>query len=200
MGINKHRTTGRQDRVPVKVSILLCTLPSRVRRFLPNIIEELDKQAEGKPVEILYLGDNKKMRVGEKRNKLLELAKGDYVCFVDDDDWISTDYVDELLKGANSGADVFCFRVLCTVEKNEGKPVIYDARFKRDSETAKYYERLPNHLMLIRRDLAMIGFKEINFSEDSDFAIRLKPTLKTQSSTDKVLYYYNFSHSISETQ
>lgn len=186
----------------MKLSILICTVPSRVEKYLPKMINNLDKQAEKhKEVEVLYLGDNKRRSVGEKRNDLLRLAKGDYVAFVDDDDEVTQDYVKMLLWGIESGADVVNFKVSCSVNGGEYKDVIYDARFHGNQNHKDQYWRLPNHIMCIKKELALkAGFLEINMGEDDEFAKRLKPSIKTQASIDKVLYYYIFSHQTSETQ
>lgn len=192
----------------MKLSILICTVPSRVSTFLPKMIKELDGQVvaangkqKNKVVEYLYLGDNKARSVGEKRNDLLRLAKGDYVTFVDDDDDVTDDYVAQLLNGIRSGADVINFKVNCSVNGSPYKRVDYDATFKRDTDHADHYKRIPNHLMCTKRVLALqAGFPEISMSEDAQYAKRLKPLLKNQAFIDKVLYLYNFSNKISETQ
>ena len=184
----------------IKLSVLICTLPSRVVRFLPVLIQELDRQCTSE-VECLYLGDNKRRSVGEKRNDLLRLAKGEYVVFVDDDDWVTPDYVKELIEGCHTGADVVVFKVMCKIERKQGKEVIYNANFKKDMNKARHYERLPNHIMCIKKELALkVGFKQMNFGEDVDFATKLRPLIGSQCVIEKVLYNYNFSHRISETQ
>ena len=67
------------------LSILICTIKSR-EAYLKELIEELDYQIQFKEVQVLWLGDNKSMSVGAKRNKLLSIADGEWVCFIDDDD------------------------------------------------------------------------------------------------------------------
>ena len=55
------------------------------------------------------------MSVGEKRNKLINMAKGEYFSFIDDDDLVSEEYVDQVLikntqrvsKTADSGVVMF---------------------------------------------------------------------------------------------
>lgn len=184
----------------MKLSILICTVPSRVNSYLPKMVESLMKQAT-KDVEILWLGDNKQRTVGNKRNDLLNLSQGDYVAFVDDDDRVTEDYIKYLLLGTDSGADVINFKVSCSVNGGEYRDVIYDARFSKDTNHADHYERLPNHLMAVKRDLALkVGFPHKNMSEDADFAMRLKPLIKKQAFIDKILYYYDFFNTVSETQ
>ena len=45
--------------------------------------------------------DNKKRSVGEKRQDLLNLAKGQYLVFIDDDDRISDDYISSIIQAMN---------------------------------------------------------------------------------------------------
>ena len=186
----------------MKLSILICTVVSRVADGLPDIVRHLQAQIGDNPeVELLYLGDNKRRKVGQKRNDLLLLAKGRYVCFVDDDDRVADDYVAQILDAIASGADVITFDVLCSFNKGKWKRVIYDANFRKDKNLPMRYERLPNHLMVVRRTLALsVGFPDMQAGEDNDFARRLKPKLKTQARINKVLYWYDADLSKSEAQ
>ena len=182
------------------LSILVCTVTNRVQTFLPKIIKELSKQAEGKPVEILYLGDNRTMSIGEKRNNLLLMARGKYACFVDDDDRVSEDYVDMILEAAKNDTDVIVFKAFRTQNGVDDREVIYNAKFQKDFNDEQYYYRLPNHLMPIKLDILYnCFFKEINYGEDADLARAIKPYIKTQAEINKVLYYYDFSTELSES-
>ena len=79
----------------IKLSILICGITNR--DFSP-LLTHLEKQTQDKPVEILSLVDNKKMKIGRKRNLLVEMSKGEYISFIDDDDWVTDDYVDSILE------------------------------------------------------------------------------------------------------
>jgi len=186
----------------VNLSILMCGVPSRIQKnFSKKIITKLDDQAKGKPVEVLYFVDNKTRSIGEKRNDLLNLAKGDYIVFIDDDDDITDDYINSLLTGIKTGADVIVFDVEISIQNGAYKKVTYDASFPFDRDYKDHYERLPNHLMCVKREIALsVGFPEKSFAEDSDYAKRLRKHIKRQARIDKTLYYYNFSYQISEAQ
>ena len=41
------------------------------------------------------------------RKKLINMAKGEYFSFIDDDDLLSEEYVDQVLKTADSGVVMF---------------------------------------------------------------------------------------------
>lgn len=185
---------------PCKLSILICTLTKR-KHNLVSLLESLEKQPFFNEIEILYLGDNKKRNVGKKRNDLLKLAQGEYVTFIDDDDKITTDYIQNLLEGIKLGVDVVNFEVECSVNGGQYKKVYYDINYRTDKNLPNHYERIPNHLMCIRRELALQAmFPDKNFAEDRVFAQQLLPLLKTQAAIRKTMYYYIFSSKTSETQ
>lgn len=186
----------------MKLSILICTLPSRLPR-LATLLDNLTKQTKGrKDVEILYLGDNKSITVGQKRNTLLAMAKGRYVAFIDDDDRVHPQYVALILQAMDKLPDVINFKVEITTNGINPKPVTYSAAFEADADYPDRYERLPNHLMAVRKELAVKcgGFPAINCGEDADYAIRLKPMIKTQANIPHVLYYYDFNTRTTEAQ
>ena len=152
-------------------------------------------------VEILIYSDNKEESVGGKRNKLVGLAKGEYVSFLDEDDRVSDDYIEQLLEGIKSGADIITFDVSVSIDGATPKPCYYSMYFDGDKNEPDAYYRLPNHLMCVKREIALqVPFKEINFGEDADYALRLKPLLKSEHSIHKVLYHYDYNSKTTATQ
>lgn len=184
----------------ISLSVLICTIPSRTRSLI-RLLYMLEKQAKNKPVEILFLGDNRIMSVGKKRNKLLEMASGKYVTFIDDDDRISENYIDSILSKTNNNSDVIVFGAKISENGSEYKSVVYDRNFKHDKNLPNKYERMPNHLMATKRDLALkAGFPEQSFAEDHEYAKRLQKLTKCQSVITDTLYYYDFDEKKSETR
>lgn len=184
----------------MKLSILLCTVTKRVSKYLPEIITELNRQATDE-VEILYLGDNKKRTVGEKRNNLIDLCKGEYFSFIDDDDKISSDYVEQLLKGIESGVDVVCFKAYRHQDGMKDREVLYNLKYTKDRTMPTHYERLPNHLMCWKKEtVKSIKFENLTYGEDSEWAARAKPVAQTQIFINRVLYNYYFDNVNTETQ
>ena len=183
----------------MKLSILVCTVPSRVHTFLPRIIDLLMLQ-NTQDVEILYLGDNKTMTVGAKRNALLSISKGDYVVFVDDDDYISDDYVEKILEAIKEGSDCITFGVMCSINDGDFKPVKYSLSYNKDFNTPTEYHRLPNHIMCVKRELVdWVRFSDKSYGEDIDYAKRLKKYLLTETRIPDILYYYYFNIKTTET-
>lgn len=76
-----------------KLSILIPTLSSRANQCMSLVDKMLDQVEKGNYiglVEIVTLYDDGKKSIGTKRNELIQMAKGDYVCFIDDDDDIGS--------------------------------------------------------------------------------------------------------------
>lgn len=80
------------------------------RQGMTPILNDLCRQADGKPVEVIALADNGRMTIGEKMNWLYKMASGEYTSGVGDDDNVSEDYVDTLLD-AIGDTDVVMFNV-----------------------------------------------------------------------------------------
>lgn len=186
----------------MKLSILICSVPSRVSNFLPNILNKLNKQAEMfEGVEVLTFIDNKKIMLGTKRNMLVNLAIGDYVVFVDDDDDVSDDYVAKIYEATKSNADVITFTVNVSLNNEPYKPCYYSIKYDKDYNTNDAYYRLPNHIMVIKRDICKLApYKPILKGEDSAFSKDIKPFLKNEYQLNDVLYFYNYNQQTTETQ
>ncbi|MDP2651957.1 MAG: glycosyltransferase family A protein, partial [bacterium] len=92
----------------LKFSILIPAVPSRLSQ-LSELLAALESQTNGRPVEVLVFLDNKQRSIGFKRDALVQLARGDYVAFVDDDDTVSPAYVDQILAAIESEPDVVTF-------------------------------------------------------------------------------------------
>lgn len=178
-------------RQPIKLSILVCSIEKR-KHFLDRLTSiikpQLDKHLD---VECVIVTDKGSMPIGKKRNILIQEASGEYITFVDDDDIVSNDYVERLLSALYSNPDVVVFDVFRFDNGREDRIVKYGIEYLKDYHDKKAYYRLPNHLMCVKKSIAeQVPFKALNFGEDSDYAIRLKPLLKTQERINEILYQY----------
>jgi glycosyltransferase involved in cell wall biosynthesis len=93
----------------IKLTIGIATIPSRMFDdcFLPRLIKKIENQiGERKDVEIIILGDNKKITIGKKRDRLIQMAQGKFVVLVDDDDDVSDDYVEIVCDAIDKNPDV----------------------------------------------------------------------------------------------
>lgn len=191
----------------IKLSILVPSTHTRYNTFLPKIQEQLYSQyeslsyAEKEQVEILVLVDNKKTMLGEKRNNMIDLCKGDYVVFVDDDDRVSDDYIGTLLQATKEGADVIVFKAMVSLNGEAPKVCYYSKDVKKDYNTDSSYFRVPNHICCVKKDVSLkSSFPNLQYGEDSGYSKLLLPHIQTETKIDKVLYYYDFNEETTETQ
>lgn len=143
------------------------------------------------------------MTVGEKRNKLIEKATGKYVCFIDDDDDITDDYISTMMKGCESNADCVGMVGIITFSGKNPRKFIHSLKYNHYFEENEVYYRPPNHLNAIKKELiADIKFPEKNRSEDTDWAMAVLHSgrLKTEYEVNDVLYKYLFDSEKTATQ
>lgn len=184
------------------LSILICSVTNRLES-LGRLIKCIEDQIKYRQdVEILVSIDNKKRTVGEKRNDLIYQSQGRYTVFIDDDDIVESDYVEQIINKINEEkTDVVCFDAVRYVDGEFDKQVKYGVQYRKDGEDEKYYYRIPNHLMVFKRDIsATTPYKFVSFGEDAQWAKDAFRKINTQATIDKVLYHYYFSPSNTETQ
>ncbi len=176
--------------------LLTVVVPSMASRMgsLYGVLEDLFKQAEGKPVEVLCLLDNKKSNLSEKRNQAISQAKGRFISFVDDDDKIEPDYVDSLLGSidANPKADCIVFDVLVHGYTSKPKLCKYGIEYQH-GENEDSYLRKPNHVMAYRTEISRSHKYRADLSaltEDTEWAERASKDIQSQARVEKTLYHY----------
>lgn len=177
----------------MKLSILICTLESRRNQF-DRLIRILQPQLTDE-VEIKFLRDQKQKTIGYKRNQLLQAATGDYVAFIDDDDRISPNYVQLLLKGIETDPDCCSLIGQITFNGKGQQKFIHSIGYTSYFEQGRIYYRPPNHLNCIRASIAkQFIFDEINMYEDTHWAMAIcnAGVLKTEYKIEETLYYYDY--------
>jgi hypothetical protein len=183
------------------LSILTPSIHSRARE-VDYLCSFINRQIiDPATVEHLVLIDNKSRTVGEKRDALLRIACGDYVAFVDDDDWISADYVPALV----AAAKVFCPSVItflqeATINLNrtetENQKAIIEFKLGNPNEPfrdAATVKRNAWHICAWRREIAITShFPPTNYGEDWAFAAPLcaMKNMLTEHHIPEVLHYY----------
>ncbi len=182
------------------LSILICGTPSRARDKALPLIEKLEKQSLFLPVEILYLLDNKKRSVGGKRQALLDVARGRYVAYVDDDDDVADDYIDCLLsviqaeEWTGKAPDVITFDQACDIAGSFGIVRFGLGNPNNDFVTGRITLRNAWHVCAWRRDLAQTArFPDMMDGEDWQWAEQLCLKAQTSAHIDKVLHLYRFN-------
>ncbi len=157
------------------LSILTPAVPARLRNgSLAAIQIEIERQIGQLAVEHLILCDNKRRTVGEKRDALLRSAHGDYVAYVDDDDWISPDYIADILAGAKSNPDVITFEQGVEFNGLKGTVQFRLGNVNEQFRPGEITKRNAWHVCAWRRVLAVCShFPANNYGEDWAFAAPL---------------------------
>jgi len=187
----------------ILLSILIPTLPKR-RAMLGRMLGCLRTERD-LPAEIVVFEDNKQWSVGEKRNALVRAAAGQFTVFVDDDDRVSEDYLDTILRIlCQCGGKIDCIGIAGIMSSpgwTTGKKFVHSLAIRGWYERAGVFYRCPNHWNPVRRDIArMVSFPNVNCGEDIDWSLRLLPRLRNSVDIGWPIYFYEFSPTNTETQ
>lgn len=180
-----------------KLSILI---PSVIQHelFLIELFDNLNRQTLPFPGMVEILVDKHETdSTGKKRNRLLEKSCGDYIVFVDSDDYVFQYYVSEVLKGTETDCDCMGIQGYMTTD---GKSKIgFELSKDFNNETIRrdgksFYLRKTNHICPVKRELAMkVMFPDKSNAEDKDYSEMLNPLLKKEYKIIPVMYHYRFS-------
>jgi glycosyltransferase involved in cell wall biosynthesis len=187
----------------ILISVLILSIPSRTES-VTALMKKLEGQlGNRRSVEILVLTDNKSQSISEKRNVLLRAARGQFVCFMDDDDGIANDYIDQLLTAVKENPSVDCvsFNQFCSldgepmnVEFGIGNP--HGQLWRTQEGMLGDIKRPPYHMCLWRREIAQSEEFRPMYSangqstEDIDWLMRLYPKVQTEHHIDAPLHMY----------
>lgn len=196
----RAKITAASSNDAILLTVAIPSLPSRAQELLPQLFEKLARQAEGKPVEIISLMDNKWSTLGAKRNALLGMTAGQFISFVDDDDDVADDYIDSLLATirANPESDCITLDAWVSVDGDAGRVCKYGIAFGNTNEADTYF-RQPNHVCCFRADIARrVPWDDVTWGEDSSWAKKILPHIHRETRIDRVLYWYRFDSRASE--
>lgn len=182
-----------------RLSLLICTIEGR-EHYLQRLVSVLGPQVTNE-VEVLVSKDNKQLPIGKKRNDLIHQAIGEYIAFIDDDDWVSEDYISNILKATDSKPDVVGFNSIIIFNGSRPRRVEITLNHsnwshkmgKIDNEDHPViYYRCPNHLSPIKKSIAMsILFPEIADQEDRYYSLAIPSFAKNEVYIDKYMYFYD---------
>lgn len=189
----------------MKLSILILTVPYRFAQ-LGRLKSELNAQILPYAGEIEIIVIDGPGSIGEKRNKAMEQANGDYVCFFDDDDFPTPHYIDFLMNATEYDPDCASLKGLITWDGKKAEifehSIKYNA-YKTNGATDKNfilynitYERYPNHLNMIKSSIAkQFKFPETNHGEDTDWATQIHKSglLKNEFYIPQIIYNYRYN-------
>jgi hypothetical protein len=174
-----------------KWSILIPTVPAR-RELRKRVLAQLEPQLEGySDIELLVLEDNRSFSYGDKMQTMIDIAQGEYVNFIDDDDMISRDYV-KTIYPLLDGVDSVGITGEVTVEGANPKPVYYSVQHAEWRDEKDAYYRNPQHLTPIKRELVKQIPWNGGYGADRSWSHRMAESglIKTENVAQGTLYYY----------
>jgi hypothetical protein len=179
------------------LSILVGTTtkrPEQCKKLVDFLCAQIE-EAKRDDVEVVWLGDNLKCSSGLKRQRLLACAIGKYLAYVDDDDWVSDDYVKEITNAIdNHQVDVITFRQKVNLDGQEAEVNFQLGYEKVEPWTGQNMTRPPYHVCVWETMLAKSAqFSDQYYGEDVFWLQQLWPKAKTSHHINKVLHHYIWS-------
>lgn len=189
-----------------QLSILIPSIKERglqLERLLDELYRQRNKVYQSHPilgkVEIIFSVTPKfidgGMTVGEKRQSLIELADSNYLCFVDDDEFIAPNYIEEMLRMCYEDKDICCFRSLMKCD-TYWAVIDMDINHKFNADATPEYITLrrPFHVCAVRSEIAkQFKFPSINNAEDWAWMEQVLTKVETQAKRNIILHQYNHS-------
>lgn len=177
------------------LSVLIPTLPERYQllKRLQNILTSQVARYSDRVV-IHYNDAGRHATIGEKRNALMERVTTDYSVFIDDDDIVSFNYIDSIMRAMESNPDCITFNGWMTTNGMNRRDFIIKLGEKYEERRGVYY-RFPNHIVPMKTSLVRhIKFPHITQTEDYQWARQIndKKLLKTSVHIEQDLYIYDF--------
>lgn len=177
-------------------------IPSCRPEGLKRLVASLSHQV-GPSTEIVALHNRGERSLGELRDALVKDARGEYVCFVDDDDTVSADYCNRIRPVLDGTVDYIGFKVAMTVDGLRQRGVVHSLEYRGWSQDENGFYRDISHLNPIRRELALQGSFAVPHTgaggEDQSWSDQLRSldVVKTQHFINWPMYFYNFYYDTS---
>ena len=180
----------------ITLSILICSVDIEERQIkLKKLISELHRQISKnyaeEIVEIIVDTDNMYKSVGKKRNDLIEKSKGEFICFIDDDDFVSENYLSTILYHLNSGIDILLIgikHIKNGVNQIKILPSLYIDNLNTGEAVFKtnHFHLCPHKKSIARNVL----FECVNFAEDMLYSQKMVKHINNSYLISEPIYIY----------
>lgn len=178
------------------LTIAIATLGQRrdrLARLLRGLMPQVD--AAGGRARVVAFWDNGEIDLATKRQALVEACTTEYLCFVDDDDTVSDDYVPAILAALETRPDFVGLQMMVYRDGSPLKVAELSLRYDSWHETEERYCRDITHENPMRTEIVRtVDFrhKAPGDPEDAPWAAKLRASglLKTEVMIDRVLYHY----------
>jgi hypothetical protein len=180
----------------ITLSILICSVDIEERQIkLKKLISELNRQISKnyaeEIIEVIVDTDNMSKSVGQKRNDLIHKAQGEFICFIDDDDFISENYLSSILYNLNSAIDILLIgieHIVNGVNSIKILPSLYIDNLNTGEAVLK-----TNHLHLCphKKSISeMVLFDCVNFAEDMIYSQKIVKHINNYYLIKNPIYIY----------
>jgi len=167
------------------------------------LIERIISERKDKNIKLIKHHYNK--GAAAARNTALNIAKGEYVIFVDSDDWVEKNYLELLYDNAMQNDSDITMCGLYKESETDSKIISFEIKENSDYVNDLLTEALPGWLwiklfrleFLKRNNIHFID--NINICEDLIFCLKAFSATKNISYVDKSLYHYNIMNQNSLT-
>jgi len=178
------------------LSILICSVEIQERQVqLKKLVSELHRQISKnyaeEIVEIIIDTDNMTKSVGQKRNDLINIAKGHFVCFIDDDDFITENYLSTILHHLNFGIDILLIGI-AHIQNGINQTKILPSLFIDNFNTGEAILKTNHfHLCPHKKSIAeLVLFDSVNFAEDMLYSQNLVKYINNSYIVTDPIYIY----------
>lgn len=139
--------------------------------------EQLDKYND--KINVIHLEENHGLSYA--RNRGIEQAKGEYITFVDSDDYVSEDYVSSIIQKIKSSEFDYCY---------------FSWKMIHRKDVIRIIDNPPTWNLAVwnavyKKDYVDMFEEEVRFMEDVPWQIKMRAKKGKKEIIDKVLYYYN---------
>jgi glycosyltransferase involved in cell wall biosynthesis len=175
----------------IKWTLGVLTVPPRATK-LKELMTVLEPQIT-KEVQLIVYYNNFEKPIGELRQEIVDMAKGQYISFIDDDDLVPSDFIETILPHLNGKNDYVGFKVALFNNGVRKKPVYHSLKYTDWKEDDAGYYRDITHLNPLKIEIARQATFRGGSGEDVAWANQLRGKAKREVFIDREMYEYRHS-------